>query len=84
MIRAYQKPNGTLTTDAREYADAWHRAAQPVEELADVTLTGFSPNFQFITPDGQSLALPAWFVLRLNEVLERERAGVSGEDGEDG
>lgn len=56
MPAPWKLPDGSLTEDADEMAEAWHDLAHPVEALFGCTLSGFDPGLRF-NRQGGGLAL---------------------------
>lgn len=71
MIRR-RMPNGEETTSFDEYAAAWHKLSQPLEDKLGLVLRGYDKGFAYShkSQPHLSLELPQWFVELLADKLK--------------
>lgn len=81
MSTVRRLPNGKATASVEEYAEAWQKAAKPLEERLGVKLVGFGSGFSFVDDpsvyprpvNAGTVFLPTWLVVRIVDALEGKR-----------
>jgi len=72
MPQRRRKPDGTFTTDAIEYCDAWKEMGRPFCEQFGFRLYGFDPSFSIIDDNGEFLQISTKMMKRFYDKLTKK------------
>jgi len=69
MLDDYRLPSGKWTKDPDECEREWRALAKPIETATGCVMGGFDPGVSFVSPEGDWVSLPTWFIKLINPHL---------------